>query len=146
MTTLKVRMRPDLVIASHGRHENRHWVVHDPVTLNFFRLRDEECFLLRALDGLASLEEIRLQFERQFAPLKLGARQLQAFLFRLHAFGLIVGDIPGQGDVLAQRSSATRRRSLLAWLSNPLAIRLPGLAATPIVDSLFPMCRWMFSG
>jgi putative peptide zinc metalloprotease protein len=138
-------MRPDLVIAAHGPSTNRHWVVHDPVTLNFFRLRDEECFLLRLLDGRTTLEDARQSFERQFTPLKLGVQQLQAFLFRLHSFGLIVGDVAGQGDVLNQRRVATRRRTILSTLANPLAIRLPGIPARPIVDALYPFCRWIFS-
>ena len=55
MNPLKVRMRPDLVLASHGGQSQRYWVVHDPVTLKFFRLRDEECSILRMLDGHSTL-------------------------------------------------------------------------------------------
>jgi putative peptide zinc metalloprotease protein len=144
MKALKIRMRPDLSIALH-QGAQRYWLVHDPVTLNFFRLRDEECSILRMLDGRSTLEEIRERFERQFAPLRLAAPQLQNFLFRLHEFGLIVGDATGQGAVLAKRSHATRQSGLATTLANPLAIRLPGLAAKPLVDSLYPYCRWIFS-
>jgi putative peptide zinc metalloprotease protein len=145
MSNLKLRMRPELVLASHGSPGNHHWVVHDPVSLKFFRLRDEECSILRMLDGRATLDDIRQQFERQFAPLRLGVQQLHSFIFRLHEFGLVVADVAGQGDVLAKRSRAVRSNDLFAALGNPLAIRLPGLAARPIVEALYPACRWMFS-
>src|SRR5262245_11768003 len=145
MNPLKVRMRPDLELASHGGPVDRYWVVHDPVSLKFFRLRDEECSILRMLDGRSTLEEIRLRFERQFAPLRLGAQQLHAFIFRLHEFGLVVADAVGQGDVLAKRSRGARNSDLVNSLGNPLAIRLPGVPARPIVGALYPYCRWMFS-
>jgi putative peptide zinc metalloprotease protein len=145
MNALKVRMRPDLVVAAQGTDAQRQWLVHDPVTLQFYRLRDEECSLLRMLDGRSSSEEIRQKFERQFAPLRLGAQQLQAFLYRLHEFGLILGDSPGQGDVLCRRMKSQRQNSFLSGFSNPLAIRLPGISARPIVETLYPLVHWMFS-
>lgn len=145
MNPLKVRMRPELVLAAHGDAANRYWVVHDPVSLKFFRLRDEECSILRMLDGRATLEDVRRQFERQFAPLRLGVQQLHNFIFRLHGFGLVVADVAGQGDVLAKRSRAARSNDLFSALGNPLAVRLPGLPARPIVETLYPLCRWMFA-
>lgn len=145
MSTLNVRMRPELVVTPQGAESERQWLVHDPVTLQFFRLRDEEWSILRMLDGRTTLEEIRARFERQFAPLRLGAQQLQAFLFRLHEFGLILSDAPGQGEVLRRRQQSHERSEWLGRFSNPLAIRLPGLPARPLVEALYPHCRWMFS-
>ena len=84
------------------------------------------------------------RFERMFAPLRLGARQLQSFLFRLHELGLIVADTPGQGEVLRRRAATGRHRTWIAALSNPLAIRLPGVGAGPFVNWLYGQCRWMF--
>src|SRR3954447_3334674 len=112
MTPLKLRMRPDLVVTAQGDAGGRRWLVHDPVTLEFYRLRDEECSILRMLDGRSSLEEVRTSFERQFAPLRLGVQQLQAFLYRLHEFGLVMGDAPGQGEVLQRRQQTRQRMSL----------------------------------
>src|SRR4051794_32456741 len=134
MSTLKLRMRPELVVTPQGAESERRWLVHDPVTLQFYRLRDEEWSILRMLDGRNTLEEIRGSFERQFAPLRLGAQQLQAFLFRLHEFGLVLGDAPGQGEVLCRRQMSQQRSEWLNRFSNPLAIRLPGISAKPLVD------------
>ncbi|MDX1943938.1 MAG: HlyD family efflux transporter periplasmic adaptor subunit [Pirellulaceae bacterium] len=145
MTRLSVRMRPDLVLVPHGTGGDRHWVVQDPVSLAYYRLRDEECSLLRMLDGRSSLEDICERFERMFAPLRLGAKQLQAFLFRLHELGLIVPEAPGQGEVLHRRAAASRQRMLVAALANPLAIRLPGLPAGEAVDWLYARARWLFA-
>src|SRR4029079_3273482 len=104
-----------------------------------------ECSILRMLDGRATLDDIRQQFERQFAPLRLGVQELQNFIVRLHEFGLVVADGAGQGDVLAKRWRTVQSNEWAAALGSPLAIRLHGLAARPIVEALYPYCRWMFA-
>ena len=119
MSTLKVRMRPELVVTPQGAESERRWLVHDPVTLQFFRLRDEEWSILRMLDGRTTLEEIRGSFERQFAPLRLGASNCKRFCFGCMNLGLILGDAPGQGRCCA----GGRSRSSEASGSIGLAIR-----------------------
>jgi putative peptide zinc metalloprotease protein len=145
MKPLALRMRPELVLAAHGLGSRRHWVVEDPVTLKYFRLRDEECSILRMLDGRVTLDDIKLRFEREFAPLRLGMQQLHAFLFRLHELGLVVGDAAGQGAVFSKRSRIDRKQRLLGAIANPLAIRLPGMPAKAFIDGLYPYLRWMFA-
>jgi len=142
---LMVRMRPDLVLTARGAGPSRHWIVEDPVTLKYFRLRDEECFLLRRLDGQASLLQLKESFEERFFPLRLKPRSLNGFLFHLHELGLVIGEVSGQGDVLARRDSRNRLRRRLAAASNPLAIRLPGFPARRLVDRLYPYLRFLFS-
>jgi putative peptide zinc metalloprotease protein len=114
------------------------------VALRYFQLRDEDCSILQMLDGRATREQITRQFEKVFAPLTLSSRQLHAFLFRLHELGLVVSDAAGQGDVLRERDAKSRRTATYAALANPLAIRLPGIAAGPIVEWLYPRLRWLF--
>lgn len=138
-------MRPELVLTAHGAGPTGHWIVEDPVTLKYFRLRDEECFILRGLDRYPNLRDLKQAFDLRFYPLRLGLRSLNGFLFQLHDLGLIVGDSRGQGGVLADRDARHRRERILAALSNPLAIRLPGIPARRFIDRLYPSLRWLFS-
>lgn len=140
-----LRMRPDLILSPRGAGASRHWIVEDPVAAKYFRLRDEECFILRRLDGRASLRELKRGFEERFYPLRLGFRSLNGFLFHLHELGLVVGENHGQAEVLARRDQRNRRRRWLAILANPLAIRLPGYPARRLVDRLYPALRWLLS-
>ncbi|QDU28466.1 Putative peptide zinc metalloprotease protein YydH [Anatilimnocola aggregata] len=143
MSQLQVRMRPDLILEQSAPGEA--WVVQDPLSLRYFHLRDEECALLRMLDGRLTLEELRQRFEVMFAPLQLTAAQLQAFLHRLHELGLLIVDAHGQGAVVARRYAAFRRKTLLLSLANPLAIRLPGVPAAAWVDWLYRRCRFLLT-
>ena len=66
---VSLRMRHDLTIRAQYYGGRRFWAIKDPVSLRYFQLRDEEYFVLRALDGTTSPREIKERFEREFAPL-----------------------------------------------------------------------------
>ena len=68
---LLLRMRPDLSARRHRYHGRTFWVVKEPVGLNYFRFHEEEYAILGMLDGRASLEEIKDEFERTFPPQKI---------------------------------------------------------------------------
>src|SRR5512136_1962052 len=77
------KLRSDLVVREVAA-EGPAYVVKDPVTRRFFRLRAHEYFIARNLDGETPLEEIQARFEREFAtPLALPA--LQRFIERTRA-------------------------------------------------------------
>ncbi|MFM7071114.1 MAG: hypothetical protein ACKO38_04885, partial [Planctomycetota bacterium] len=143
MSRLRIRMRPDLVIERAEASDR--WVVLDPVSLRYFELRDEECAVLRMLDGRTDFAELRGRFERLFAPWRLSAPMLESFLHRLHEYGLVLADSPGQGDVWASRRQATWRRAVWMTLANPLAIRLPAIGAADAVARLSRLVGWIFS-
>lgn len=145
MNEINARVRPELILTAHHTDRGRHWIVEDPVALKYFRLRDEECFVLKSLVGGITLGELRHQFNEHFHPLKLGLRQLNRFLFHLHELGLIVSDTRGQGDVLSQRNRLNHRKRILSSCTNPLAIRIPGIAATQWIDHIYPKVRILFS-
>lgn len=142
---IPLRRRADLQvrrIAVGGRAE---WRLKDPLTLQCYRLRDEEYFLFAALDGRVTWSEIRAKFERQFAPGQLHTARWQAFLAHFHRAGLLLADRPGQGERLWERRSETRQRAWTRGLERLLAWRFRGVDPTPLLDWLAPRCRWLFA-
>lgn len=123
----------------------RAWAVKDPLALRYFHLYDEEHFLLQQLDGRTSLDELCRRFEREFAPRTIQRDQLHGFLKVLHDEGLVVADGPQAADVLLDRRRQQQRRDWLARFTNLLAIRFPGIDPGPLLDRLYPACRWLFS-
>ncbi len=142
---LPLRMRRDLSVHPLRFAGRCYWGIKDPVSLRYFQLRDEEYAILRMLDGRSSLDDIKEQFDEQFAPLRVDVHQLQSFLGTLHRQGLIVADGAGQGERLLERRREERRRLLGASLSNILAIRFRGIDPEPLLRWLYPKCRWLFS-
>ena len=142
---LPLRMRPDLVVAAQRIAGRRFWAIKDPITMTYFRLRDEEYAVLEMLDCQASTAEIIARFERRFAPRRLTPEHLQAFLARAHNDGLVVSDAAGQGAQLLTRRARERKRARLLQVSNLLAVRLPGLNPRPLLDALYPLVRGLLS-
>src|SRR3954463_12049280 len=68
---VKLRIRADLSITEQ-RYEGRlcH-VVKDPVSLKYYRFNQQEYYVFERLTGGSTLEEIRKEFEKRFAPDRL---------------------------------------------------------------------------
>jgi len=142
---LALRARSDLVIAPQTIAGRRWWAVKDPIAMAYFRLREEELAVFEMLDGRTTAAEIIARYERRFAPRRLTPERLHAFVTRLHADGLIVGEAPGQGGQLLNRAAVGRRRRWLMNLANVLSLRFPGINPTPLLDRLSPLARVFFS-
>jgi len=135
------RMRADL----HIQRRADGWMIKDPISLRYFQLSNEEYFLLCKLDGRQSLEHIRDEFERQFAPRRVHNTQLQSFLSYLHDNNLIVATMPGHSDRLLDLGQQKRRRQITSAVTNVLAIRFRGVDPERFLGWLYPKVRWTFT-
>lgn len=137
-------MRPDL-IASRLVFSNRvGYSIKDPITSRFFQLREEEYFILNALDGSATLGDLQHRFARRFCPLQLGRPQLQMYLVSLERQGLIIGDVAGRAERLQQRRDERVRAERISYLASFLAIRFRGLDPENLLRNLYGFFAWLF--
>ncbi|HUE71145.1 MAG TPA: site-2 protease family protein [Pirellulaceae bacterium] len=143
--TLSVRMRPDLEVTTQEYQGRQYWIVKDPLALKYFRFEEQEFALLEMLDGRASLDDMRNQFERRFAPQRINHRQLHQLIGQLHRSGLLLADAPGQGEQLAARDATRQKQVLLGKLSNLLAIRFRGIDPDHWLSRLDRWWGWLFS-
>ncbi len=142
---LLLRMRPDLSARQHRYHGSTYWVVKEPVGLNYFRFHEEEYAILCMLDGRTSLEEIKEQFEQQFAPQKITYHDLLQFVGMLHRSGLVISEAAGQGHQLRRRRDEKKRRELLGKLSNVFALRFRGVDPDRFLNWLYKYTWWFFT-
>lgn len=142
---LAMRRRSDLEVYPQRLRSRRIWVVKDPVTMEYFQLRREEFAIFSWLDGRASLQRIREQFEKQFAPKRVSVARIRSFIASLHRSGLVISDVIGQGDQLSSRAESSRRTRRREALLNPLAVRFPGINPTRFLDWLYPRVRWVYT-
>ncbi|QDV48145.1 Putative peptide zinc metalloprotease protein YydH [Gimesia fumaroli] len=142
---LRLRMRLDLQVQPLQFGGTTYWGIKDPVSLQYYQLRDEEYFILKQLDGAASFEAIRRQYEQRFLPQKLDASHLQGFLSRLHQSGLIIADAIGQGEILLERQTEKQRQALRSRFMNPLAIRFRGIDPHRFLNWLQPAASLCFT-
>jgi len=144
-STLALRLRSDLVVTREAFGTRTYAVVKDPIALRYFRFQEEEFAVLELLDGKRTLDEMQTALEAKFAPQKFPPEGLSQFISTLHATGLVISDVRGQGvELLAKRSKARRKEILHKFLS-PMSIRLRGIDPTRLFDCLLPLFRWCFT-
>lgn len=141
---LPIRMRPDLQAASQYFQGKAHWVVKDPLALEYYRLRDEEYTILSLLDGKTSLDELKSKFDRRFAPRHISLAQLHGFLGQLYAMGLVLADSSGQGEQLLARHDTKVHGRRMAALANVLAWRFRGFDPDKLLEPLDAVAGWIF--
>ena len=142
---LPLRMRPDLKVQPQRAVGQTWWVIKDPVALEYYRLREEEYSILQQLDGNVSLDELKAEFDRRFAPRRITLSQLHWFIGQMHANGLISAGVPGQGHRLLERRKEKSHRKLMGTLSNLMSIRFRGFDPERLLHFLIPLVGWFFS-
>ncbi len=142
---LSVRMRPDLEVKTQEYQGRQCWIVKDPLALKYYRFEEQEFAILEMLDGTASLDSLRDQFQRRFAPQRITSRELHHLIGLLHRSGLLLAETYGQGDQLAARAAQRHKQLLLGKLSNLLAIRFRGIDPDRWLTRLDRCCGWLFS-
>ena len=142
---LAVAMRRDLVVKRQRWQGRDYWTVKDPLTLKYYRFEEEEYTVLTMLDGQTSSDVIRERFERDFAPQRITAAQLQHLLTMLHRNNLLVADAVGQGTELLARDRQRQRKQWLATAANFLALRFRGVDPDRLLTWLNARVGWIFS-
>jgi putative peptide zinc metalloprotease protein len=137
--------RRDLVIVPQQFGTERYWVVKDPLSMRFVRLREAEFALFEALDGRTSLDDLTALFETRFAPERIKPVEVSRFVGMLHQSGLLVSERPGQGRVLEKRGRERRRKEWRGRWLNPLAVRFRGIDPSRLFDVLLPVVRPLYT-
>jgi putative peptide zinc metalloprotease protein len=139
-----LKRRGDLITTRQVYQGQAWWVVKDPIALSYYRFRPEEYALLDMLDGEASLEDLKEQFEARFPPRRIKLDELARFVSTLHRSGLVIGDRPGQGPQLFERRRQKTLQQWKSWLGNILALRFRGIDPDKLLTRLDPWAGWLF--
>lgn len=142
---IRLRTRPDLTSRRQRYRGQIYWVVKEPIGLNYFRFHEEEFAILQMLNGQNSLEDVKEEFEREYAPQKISFQDLQQFIGMLHRSGLVTTEDTGQGWQLKQRRDERKRKELLGKFTNVFAVRYRGIDPERILNFLYPFTRWFFT-
>ncbi len=143
--SLRIRLRKDLNIESHKYEGRTFYVVKDPVSLRYYRLKDNEHFLLQFLDGKHTLEEAQKAYEKEYRPERLRLEDLEGFAQQLLTAGLAISDSPKAGKQLFERRGKRRRQEWLQTLSNILYIKIPIFDPEWILKVMIRYVWWIFS-
>ena len=73
-----VKLRQDLVSAKAEIDGATVYNIKDPITGNYFRLREPEFWLINQLDGNSSCEDVARRFQQKF-NMGIGAENVEQF-------------------------------------------------------------------
>jgi putative peptide zinc metalloprotease protein len=144
--SLRIRLRPDLDIEAQKYEGRTFFVVKDPVGLRYYRLKDNEHFLLQFLDGKHTLEDAQKAYEKEFRPERLKLEDLEGFAQQLLTAGLAMSDSPKAGKQLFDRRKKRRRQEWLQKFTNILYIKVPIFDPERILQHMLGYVGWIFSG
>ena len=76
---VRLRVRPDIEILPHKYEGRTYYVIKDPVSLRYYRFKEQEHFLIRFMDGTHTLDDAQKEFEKRFRPDRLTLEDLEQF-------------------------------------------------------------------
>src|ERR1051325_8643393 len=97
---VKLRRRGDLTIVPQKYEGRTYYVVKDPVSMRFYRFKEQEHFLLTLMDGTCTLDQAQKSFENLFRPDRLRLEDFEQFGQQLLQMGLVQNESPKAGSLL----------------------------------------------
>src|SRR5436853_5817589 len=122
---VRLRLRSDLAILPQKYEGKTYYVVKDPVSLRYYRFKEQEYYLLTLMDGTHTLDGAQKAFEKQFRPERLTLEDLEQFGQQLLKAGLVQNESPGAGKLLFEHRKKRLRMEWMQTLTNILYIKIP---------------------
>jgi len=142
---VKILLRRDLSVTEQRYEGKAYWVVKDPVSLRYYRFKEQERFLLGLMDGRHTLEDAQKAFEQRFRPERLTLEDLEVFASQLLQSGLAQNDSPSAGKQLYDRLKKRKRTALLQAFTNILYIKIPLFDPDATLRRLAPSFGFIFT-
>jgi putative peptide zinc metalloprotease protein len=136
---VRLRLRGDLSIEPQKFEGRTYFVVKDPVSLRYYRFKEQEQFLLQFMDGRRTLDDAQKQYEKRFRPERLTLEDLESFAQQLLTAGLAQNESPKAGTQLFDRRKKRLRKEWLQTFTNILYIKIPVADPDWVLD-------WMLDG
>src|SRR6516225_149671 len=142
---VRLRLRGDLSIEPQKFEGRTYFVVKDPVSLRYYRFKEQEQFLLQFMDGRRTLDDAQKQYEKRFRPKRLTLEDLESFAQQLLTAGLAHNESPKAGTQLFERRKKRRRSEIMQAITNILYIKIPVYDPDKLLNKMLPWLRWIFT-
>lgn len=135
------RLRTDLIESLQQEGEQSFYIIKDPITYRFFRLREVEYRIAKSLDGQTSLSEIAAKIEAEFG-IRLPLEQLERFADKLDEF-LFLESEKSEKKLMASASRWEKKDK--TFLEKILFVKLKAFDPDALVTRLERRFRFVFS-
>src|SRR2546428_10581331 len=142
---VRLLLRHDLNIAPQKYEGRTYYVIKDPVSLRYYRFKEQEHFLIGLMDGSYTLDDAQKAYEKRFRPERLTLEDLEGFGQQLLTAGLAQNESPQAGKQLFDRRKKRKRSEWMQALTNILYIKIPVFDPERLLKRMLPWTRWMFT-
>jgi len=146
-----LKFRDDLIISQQEFEKTTYYVIKDPITHKFFRIKELEYFITRQLDGKTSPEEVVKSFQEHF-HIQLPLETLEKFVQNLKNFGFLEEEISDSSTLLTDQERSQRERELArlqyqkqTFWGKLLYIKLKGFDPDRLLNRLVKFSGFIFT-
>ncbi len=133
------KLRDDLIVAEQESDGQKIYVLKDPITFRYFRLREPEYFLVRQFDGATDCDTIAQRFRDTF-NLNVSAEAVEQFARKIDELYFFEGP-RAEYETSSGRYLRQTRKSLFSKI---LFIKLKAFNPDKLLNGLLPPLRFLF--
>ena len=133
------KLRDDLVVSEQEVEGQKYFVLKDPITFRYFRLREPEYFLVRQFDGKADFETIAGRVREKF-DIDVSAAAVEQFAAQID--GLYFFE--GRRAEYETSSGRYLRQTKQSLFSKILFVKLKAFDPGKLLNGLLPPVRFLF--
>jgi len=134
------KLRPDIIASPQDDSGKTAYIIKDPATGRFFKLREPEYFLIKQMDGATAVETAAAAFATKF-NMQLAPGAAEAFFQKMQRLCLFEG-IYAEAAIARRKRQEPPGRSL--W-GRMLMWRIAALNPDQLVAGIERRARWMFT-
>jgi putative peptide zinc metalloprotease protein len=131
------KFRDDLIISQQEFEKVTYYVIKDPITQKYFRIKEFEYFITQNLNGETSPEEIARRFQEHF-KIQLPLDTLNKFIHRLETLGFLEGEI-------SERELAKLQYRKRTFWGKLLFIKLKGFDPDRLLNKILKYAKFLFT-
>ncbi len=133
------KLRDDLIVSEQETDGQKFFVLKDPVTYRYFRLREPEYYIVRQFDGQTDCETIAARFREKFS-LNVGSEAVEQFAGKIDELYFFEG-ARAEYEVSSGRYLNRTRKSIFSKI---LFIKLRAFNPDRLLRFLMPLTRFLF--
>ena len=138
-STVYPKLRDDLIVSEQETDGQKFFILKDPITLRYFRLREPEYFIIQQFDGVTDCEAAAARFQDKF-NLNVPAAAVEKFAEKVESLYFFEGS-RAEYEISSSRYKNQTGKSLF---SRMLFIKLKAFDPQKLLDALYTPLRFLF--
>jgi putative peptide zinc metalloprotease protein len=142
---MPISVRKDVQVERQIYDGDPFYVVKDPITLKYFRMKELEYFIFQRLDGSRNVQEIQAEIEQHFGGLKVSDDQIKEFVTTVRNMNFLEDFGPGASQALYARSGVKRRLRIKQTMMSFLFFKIPLMDPDQFLKRFHPHIKFIWT-